>query len=185
MNLERTRKLLQSFDFKPLFIEELGWDQYKTDLDVSVDSQNFRLRAFSEKRGMVVLICDPGMDGSIPEYATRRKIERQARKSHHEHLIIYVDADKSKQIWQWVKREQGKPAACREHPYYPSQPGDSLVQKIDNLAFSLEEEEQVTIVEVGRRARKAFDIEKGPSGFSVGHTTYSMALDVCLRNAFL
>lgn len=160
MNLERTRKLLQSFDFKTLFIEELGWDQYKTELDVSVDSQNFRLSAFSEKRGMVAFICHPSIDGAIPKYPTRRKIEQQARKSHHEHLIIYVDADKSKQIWQWVKREQGKPAACREHPYYPSQPGDSLVQKIDNLAFSLEEEEQVTIVEVGRRARKAFDVEK-------------------------
>jgi hypothetical protein len=28
-------------------------------------------------------------------------------------------------------------------------------------------------------------IERGPSGFSVGHTRYSMALDVCPRNAFL
>ena len=160
LNLERTRKLLQSFDFKTLFIEELGWDQYKTELDVSVDSQNFRLSAFSEKRGMVAFICHPSIDDAIPKYPTRRKIERQARKSHHEHLIIYVDADKSKQIWQWVKREQGKPVACREHPYYPSQPGDSLVQKIDNLAFSLDEEEQLTIVEVGRRARRAFDVEK-------------------------
>jgi len=160
MNLERTRKLIQSFDFKTLFIEELGWDRYKAELDVSVDSQNFRLRAFSEKRGMVVLICDPGMDGSIPDYSIRRKIDRQVKKSHHEHLIIYVAADKSKQIWQWVKREQGKPVACREHPYYASQPGDSLIQKIDDLAFSLEEEEQLTIVEVGRRARRAFDVEK-------------------------
>jgi hypothetical protein len=26
LNLERTRRLLQSFDFKTLFIEELGWE---------------------------------------------------------------------------------------------------------------------------------------------------------------
>lgn len=130
LNFKRTRKLLQSFDFKTLFIEELGWDQYKTELDVSVDSLNFRLSAFSEKRGMVAFICHPSIDGAIPKYPTRRKIERQARKSHHEHLIIYVDADKRKQVWQWVRREQGKPAACREHPYYPNQSGDSSSRKL-------------------------------------------------------
>jgi len=160
LNLELTRTLLRSFDFKTLFIEELGWDRYKTELDVSVDSQNFSLSAFSEKRGMVAFLCEPAMDGLVPEYSIRRKIERQVTKSHHEHLIIYADTEKNKQIWQWVKREPGKPAQCREHVYYAGQPGDSLVQKIDNLAFSLEEEEQLTIVEVGRRARRAFDVEK-------------------------
>ena len=104
LNLERTRRLLRNFDFKTLFIEELGWDQYKAELDVSVDSQNFQLRAFSEKRGMVVLVCESTTDGPIPDYSIRRKIERQVTKSHHEHLIIYVDSDKNKQVWQWVKR---------------------------------------------------------------------------------
>lgn len=160
LNLEHTRTLLQSFDLKALFIEELGWDRYKTELDVSADGQTFWLNAFSEKRGMVVFLCEPSSDGAIPDYSIRRKIERQVTKSHHEHLIIYLDADRNKQIWQWVKREAGKPAACREHTYYAYQPGDSLIQKINNLAFSLEEEEQLTIFEVGKRARKAFDVEK-------------------------
>ena len=160
LNLEKTRTLLHGFDFNTLFIEELGWDRYKTEFDVSVDGQKFWLNAFSEKRGMVVFLCDPSSDGAIPDYSIRRKIERQVTKSHHEHLIIYLDADKRKQIWQWVKREPGKPAACREHSYYANQPGDSLIQKINNLAFSLEEEEQLTIFEVGKRARKAFDVEK-------------------------
>jgi len=96
----------------------------------------------------------------MPDYSIRRKIERQVTKSHHEHLIIYLNADKTRQVWQWVKRQPGKPAQCREHTYYASHSGDSLIQKIDNLAFSLEEEEQLTIIEVGRRARKAFDVEK-------------------------
>jgi hypothetical protein len=160
LNLEITRTLLHGFDFNTLFIEELGWDRYKAELDVSVDGQNFLLNAFSEKRGMVVFLCEPSGDGAIPDYSIRRKIERQVTKSHHEHLIIYLDADRSKQIWQWVKRKPGKPAACREHTYYAYQPGDSLIQKINNLAFSLEEEEQLTIFEVGKRTKKAFDVEK-------------------------
>ncbi len=160
LNLEQTRRLLREFDFKTLFVEELGWDHYTTTLDIPVDGQNFALGAIAEKRGIVVFVCGPANNGSMPDYSIRRKIERQVTKSHHEHLIIYLNADKTRQVWQWVKRQPGKPAQCREHTYYAGQSGDLLIQKIDNLAFSLEEEEQLTIVEVGRRAKKAFDVEK-------------------------
>jgi len=160
LNLERTRALLQSFEFKALFIEELGWDRYNATLDVSNDGQNYNLSAIAEKRGMVVFVCEPFVDGRIPDYPTRRKIDRQVAKAHHEHLIIYLGADRIMQIWQWVKRQAGKPAACREHTYYITQPGDALIQKIGHLAFSLEEEEHLTIVEVGSRARTSFDVEK-------------------------
>ena len=160
LNLEQIRRLLRGFDFKTLFIEELGWDHYISTLDIPVDGQIFSLGAIAEKRGIVVFLCEPANNGSMPDYSIRRKIERQVTKSHHEHLIIYLNADKTRQVWQWVKRQSGKPAQCREHTYYASQSGDLLIQKIDNLAFSLEEEEQLTIIEVGRRARKAFDVEK-------------------------
>jgi len=160
LNIKRTRTLLQNFDFKTLFIEELGWNHYTSILDIPVDGQNFALGAIAEKRGIVVFVCGPSNNGSMPDYSIRRKIERQVTKSHHEHLIIYLNADKTIQVWQWVKRQPGKPAQCREHTYYASQSGDLLIQKIDNLAFSLEEEKQLTIIEVGRRAKKAFDVEK-------------------------
>ena len=62
LNLEQTRKLLQSFDFKALFVEELGWDRYATTLDVSIDGQNYTLSAIAEKRGMVVFVCEPFLD---------------------------------------------------------------------------------------------------------------------------
>ncbi|MBW2663709.1 MAG: Eco57I restriction-modification methylase domain-containing protein, partial [Deltaproteobacteria bacterium] len=160
LNIKRVRTLLRNFDFKTLFVEELGWDHYTSILDIPVDGQNFALGAIAEKRGVVVFVCGLANNGSMPDYSIRRNIERQVTKSHHEHLIIYLNADKTGQVWQWVKRQPGKPAQCREHTYYASQSGDLLIQKIDNLAFSLEEEEQLTIVEVGRRAKKAFDVEK-------------------------
>jgi hypothetical protein len=161
VNTERTRAMIQGLDFKTLFIEELGWDRYTTTLDVSIDGQNYTLSAIAEKRGMVAFVCEPFVDGGIPDYPTRRKIDRQVAKAHHEHLIIYLDADMSMQIWQWVKRQAGKPAACREHAYYANQPGDSLLQKIDNLTFTLQEEEKgITIVDVAGRFKKGFDVEK-------------------------
>jgi len=156
----RVRQHLKEFAFNKLFIQELGWDHHTSRLEVPVDGKNFELNAIAQKRGMVAFNCAPSVDGSSPDYSIRRRIERQVAKSVHEHLIIYTDGDKTTQIWQWVKREAGKPAACREHTYHRNQAGDALIQKLQALVFSLEEEERLTIVDVTRRARAAFDVER-------------------------
>jgi hypothetical protein len=156
----RIREPLRAFDFNKLFIEELGWDRHTSHLDVPVDGQVFTLNAVAQKRGMVVYVCDPLPDGSTPDHATRRKVERQVSKSVLEHLILYVDKQKTAQVWQWVKREAGKPTACREHTYHRNQPGDALIQKLQAIAFSLAEEESLSLVDVTRRTRKAFDVER-------------------------
>ena len=111
---------------------------------------------------MIVFECPAtGTDGRIPDYATRRKIQKQVAKSAHEHFIIYTDADKTTDIYQWVKREQGKPDACREHRYNrKEQSGESLIQKLQAIAFTFEEEEQLTLFEVTGRVGAAFYAER-------------------------
>lgn len=160
LDTNRIRKFLKEFDLKNLFVEELGWNHYNNQIEVTLDGNSFHLSAVAEKHGMAAFTCNPSIDGHIPNYELRRKIEKQAAKSIHEHIIIYTDKNKTTQIWQWVKREAGKPIACREHPYHINQPGDSLIQKLQSIAFSLEDEESLTIVEVAGRARAAFDVER-------------------------
>ncbi|MDE0426994.1 MAG: Eco57I restriction-modification methylase domain-containing protein [Candidatus Poribacteria bacterium] len=111
---------------------------------------------------MIVFEC-PAIetDGRIPDYATRRKIQKQVARSAHEHFIIYTDADKTTQIWQWVKREQGKPDACREHRYNSNEhSGESLIQKLRDIVFTLDEEEELGLFGVIGRVQTAFDVEK-------------------------
>lgn len=160
LDVTRTRQYLSRFDFKTLFLEELGWDSYAASLDITIDSQTLTLTAIAQKRGMVAFICPPNGPLGIPEYPTRRKIERQVAKSVQEHLIIYTDPAQTTQIWQWVKREVGKPTACREHTYHRAQPGDALIQKLHVIAFSLDEEERLSLVDVTSRTRTAFDVER-------------------------
>ena len=149
---------------KPLFIEELSWDYHYTQpFNIRVDDIEYTLTAIAEKRGMTVFECSATevSDERIPDYATRRKIQKQVAKSAHEHFIIYTDAEKTTQIWQWVKREQGKPDACREHRYNSNeQSGESLIQKLQIIAFSFQEEEDITIIDVTGRVRASFDVEK-------------------------
>ena len=102
-----------------------------------------------------------GVNNAFPDYATRRKIQKQVAKYSHEHLIIYTDAEKTTQVWQWVKREQGKPDACREHRYDTNQQtGDSLIQKLHAIVFTLDEEQELGLFGVIGRVQTAFDVEK-------------------------
>jgi hypothetical protein len=160
LNTAHARQLLSNGDLRALFIEELGWDTHNAKLDVNVVGVSVALQALAQKRGMVAYQCPTPAGERLPDYAQRRKIEQQVAKSAHEHLIVFTDAGNETQIWQWVKREPGKPAACREHTFHRSQPGDALLQKLEAIAFTLEEEEQLALPDVTRRTRAGFDVER-------------------------
>jgi len=160
LNVNRVRELLKEFDFVALFREELGWDNHSVQVEIQLDGQSQKLQAVAQKRGMVALRCPTPAGGHLPEYSVRRKIEQQVAKAAHEHLIIFTDAAQTTQIWQWVKREPGKPAACREHTFHKSQNGDALIQKLEVIAFTLAEEETLVLGDVTRRARAGFDVER-------------------------
>ncbi len=66
--------------FRKSLHEELGWDKYTNNLQISVNSSAFSLKAIAEKRGMAAFLCVPGDDGAIPDYPTRRKIEKTTRQ---------------------------------------------------------------------------------------------------------
>ena len=159
LDAARVRRQLTEFDLGRLFIEELGWDRYAGRLEIVVDGTTYVLEGIAEKRGMVAFRARSDDDG-LPDYATRRQIERQAARSILEHLIVYTNDQQHTQVWQWVRREPGKPTACREQTFRVGQTGEALVQRLEALAFSLDEEAGLTLVDVTRRARAAFDVER-------------------------
>jgi hypothetical protein len=61
----------------------------------------------------------------------------------------------------------GRPAACREQTFHHSQPGDALLQKLEAIAFSLDEEERLTLTDVTSRERAGFDVERVTKRFYV------------------
>ena len=160
LDRQRCRPLLREFRLRDLFVEELGWDRHSQSLDVTVDGTVYQLSAIAQKGGLVAFEC-PDCEDLVRSYPGRRKVETQVAKSVREHLIVYTDPARTTQIWQWVKREIGRPAACREHIYRHAQPGDSLLQKLEYLAFTLEDEERgVTVVDSHGRVRQGFDVER-------------------------
>ncbi|KAB1082630.1 SAM-dependent methyltransferase [Neorhizobium galegae] len=159
-NADGARKLLEQFEFGKLFIEELGWDRHNADLSIAISDVTFALKAVAEKRGMVAWVCQAPAGQQIPDRARRKKIEMQVAKTTLEHLIIFIDGKCADQIWCWARREAGKPASVSEHFWYASSGNRGFLQKLEAIAFSLAEENTLTLVDVTARARAAFDVER-------------------------
>ena len=158
---ELIRQKLKRCDLTSLFIEELGWNHHHAaPVIVENNGVNYILNVIAEKHGMVAYECQPDPGGQIPNYSIRGKIERQVANSAHEHIIVFVNKDRTLQTWQWVRREKDKPTARREHLFSHTQSGDSLIQKLQNLMIVLEEEEKLTIIDVTGKVRQAFDVDQ-------------------------
>ena len=159
---DKLRPYLRSFDFQSLFVEGLGWDFYRAEpTRILVDGYEYVLEPVAKKAGFAVHVCRPNADGRIPDYPVRRKIERQVAKLVFEHLIIFVDAGRTAQVWQWVKREAGRAAACREHTLSAAQTGKGLLQRLNDFLFTLEDEsEGIDITDVVGAVGKGLDVEK-------------------------
>ena len=160
LNRHNIRTHLQKFDLRTLFVEELGWDHGGADTVIDVGERSFALEAVAQKRGMVAYQHVPDSGMTIPEYSTRRKIEKAVAKQVREHIIVYATHDRTEQSWQWVKREPGQPDRHRSESFRKEDTGERLIQKLENLVFTLDEEENLTIVDVSGRVRAAFDVEK-------------------------
>ena len=155
IDVRAVRKCLKSFDFTTLFREHLGWDNHRAQLDIPIDGDTVSLNAIAQKRGFVAFLCL-----SIPDRPARLKIDRQVTKSAREHFIVYADETSGRQVWQWVRHEAGKTLASREHRFEVSQSGDPLIQRLDQIAVNLDEEEGLALLEVAGRVRTAFDVDK-------------------------
>ena len=162
VSIKELRPHLQAFDFPRLFVEGLGWDHYVTEpFVVRVKERDYTLNPIAEKAGFAVYECDSSVDNNIAQYPVRRRIGSEVAKRTFEHLIIFTDPGRKVQVWQWVRRESGKPAACREQAFHTGQAGDPILQRLQSVVFTLDDEARgIGISDVTSRVRKAFDVEK-------------------------
>ena len=152
------QEYLREFDFETLFIEELGWDVLDTEVNpISVEEFDYVLTPVAEKFGFAIFECTPDAEGNIPATPVRRKIDTQVAKIAFEHMIIFADSERTSQTWQWVKREGGR-EALRQTSFTKGQSGLPLLQRLERIEFSLDEEENLG--EVTSRVKRAMDVEK-------------------------
>ena len=154
------QKLLNDFKLERLF-NELGWDRPALKpKPVTVDGADFTLTQIAHKRDVSVFRCSPDGSGRIPSRPLLLKIEREAAKLAHEHLLVFADATESAMTWLWVSRAPGQPTTTRTHSWHKGQSGESLRQKLEQIVWSLEDEEAITLTDVITGLRRAFDRDR-------------------------
>ncbi len=164
-DMQRVRGLLHAFDFKTLFIEQLGWSNPANPRPTTLDCDGvpFTLRQIAQLAGVVVLeIVAP--DGKLPDARTRAAVYKQIEPLIHENLLIFLDrAPQSTQsLWYWVKHA-GTKRSAREHLYLLGQPGDLFISKLSAMFVDigdLDAEGHIGVVEVARRLQSALDVEQ-------------------------
>ena len=157
INLEH----LKQFRFKELF-NELGWSHpaQQQPHTVAVGEADYSLDVVAHKLGVQILQCRPDADGKVPDYSTRQKIERKVTADVREHLIIFVDAAQSVQVWQWVARAPGRPNQYREVTWRKSESPELLRQKLRAISFTLAEEQTLSVLGIAQRLQAGFDRDK-------------------------
>jgi len=163
LDIAQTRDLLSEFQFHRLFIEELGWSQPPVGGKaryVEAAGQTYRLNPIAGLGSVLVFeVVSP--DGAIPDAKTRRAVQTETAKQAFEHLLIFVDSQRTQSLWYWVKREAGR-SYPREHWYSKGQPGDLFLGKLEAMAVDLTDLEAgpPTVVESVRRLQSALDVER-------------------------
>jgi hypothetical protein len=163
LNIQRTRDLLQKFDFRAVFIEELGWSHAGKARPVSwqVNGVQGTRVMIAELAGVAVFEVTAA-GGGIPDAATCRALANEVSRQHYENLLIFTDAARTQSLWLYVKREGGK-AYPREHWYFKGQPGDLFLSKLSGMVVDLGEFDAAGNIEVTKVARKlkdALDVER-------------------------
>ncbi len=178
-NIERTRKLLQQFNFEDLFIEELGWEQpTQTRPDtLSYEGESYERRQVAQLASVVVFEIT-ATDGQIPDGKIRAKLQKEITDQYYENLLIFVDTDRTRSVWYWVKRD-GSKRYPRSHHYVKGQTGDLFLGKLKAMFVDmseLDDEGNISVVEVANRLKTALDIERVTKKFfdefQLAHTKF-------------
>ncbi len=159
-DFQSSRQYLQGFEFQTLFLEKLNWSNptSKRVEPIVVEDVTYRRRMIAQVAGVAVYEV---VAGQVPGERVRQEIYRQTVEISAEHLLIFVDDDRSQSYWYWVKRD-GKKEVARHLTYYRGQSGDLILGKLGALVFELEDFEQGAprVVEAARKLQEALDVEK-------------------------
>lgn len=161
LNFQLTRDLLHNFQFKDLFIEELGWSQPSRQKAVPLEIENktYQYQRIAEISGVAVFEVTAA-DGTIPEAKIRVALHKEITSLIAENLLIFIDNQRTRSLWYWVKRE-GNKSYARDHLYVKGQPGDLFLSKLGSLVIDIIELEhgEPSVVEIAYKLQHGFDVE--------------------------
>ena len=153
MTNNRLLDLVDSRDFRTLFIDELGWENPdRPPIAVELDHERFTLTQVAGYKGLRIWHCP-----QIPERKAQRQIDILVGKENHERLVIFTSA--RKQEWRWPRRAQLGSANAKllVHEHLVGDQSTHLTRRLH--AIELDFDEDISLVALLDKMRIAFDHE--------------------------
>jgi len=162
LNFQRTYDLLDNFQFAELFIEQLGWFQpsRKKAVPLKIEKKSYRYQGIAEAAG-VVIIEVAAENGKIPEGKQRTAIHKEITDKIAENLLIFVDKERTRSLWYWVKREDSK-RNIQNHLYVKGQPGNLFLSKLGGLVIDITDLKcgEPSVIEIAQKLQSGFNVER-------------------------
>lgn len=173
--MSRRIELVNKGDFETLFLEELLWDRPdQAPLWIEVEGATHRLRQVAGYAGLRVWLCD-----EVPDRRTQRLIDKELRRHSTERLLIFADAQL--QEWRWLQSPDpegaGQPRLVT-HKHRVGSLNAALDQRLEMIAVGFNED--VSLIGMLRRMRRAFDAEQVTRRFYKGFIEKQRALSAAI-----
>lgn len=150
-------------DFTGLFVEELGWNRPSRNprtVTITVDGTAYTLTEAASYRGVVIWACS-----IVPPRPAQRAIDRQLKGESAERVVIFHDDHR--QVWRWPQARDPAGAGTPRlvaHEHAVGRPNEALRQRLNFIKIDIDGPE-VTVIELVRRLRRAFDSERITKSF--------------------
>jgi adenine-specific DNA-methyltransferase len=173
-HLERIRQILESCGQRPkdvpalitsLFCEKLMWGHphklkpRKLKLSAPVPRE-VTAAPVAQMSGLPVYLMDWPED-RLPGVTARRAVQRALAPTHAEHLLVYVARNRCQLAFTWARKRSDGKIELRTLPYEVGSPARTTVERLAELAFSLDELRagEPPITRVTDKLTTAFSVE--------------------------
>ena len=158
INFQKSRDLLQDFQFNDLFVYQLGWNNPESQrpIEMAIEGEVYYRAKVAELSGVAVFEISSD-SGEIPATKVRETIYKEISGLVRENLLIFLDKNRTQSLWYWVKRD-GTKIYPRAHVYLKLEPCDLLLSKISALEVNINELEDVSVIDIAERLEKGFNV---------------------------
>ncbi|ROS52455.1 DNA methyltransferase [Frigoribacterium sp. PhB118] len=153
MNSSHFLDLVDTLEFRKLFIDELGWNNPdQPPATFTVDNQPHTLTQVAGFKGLRIWYCP-----ELPPRKTQRILDDLIGQQSHERLVIFADSER--QEWRWPRRAQLGAANAKllVHQHTNGARDAHMVNQLEAIAIDFDED--ISLVELLTKMRLAFDAE--------------------------
>lgn len=158
MNISRKEfaSYVKSYDFRGLF-NYLGWNYSNNRIpSIEVKGKQYSFEIVADKSAFKIVVCTAA-DDILPPYAIRCQIAGSIKNLLHEHILIFQSKKTGMQAWFYSYTVGGK-AKKTEIVYDVGQDPERLYERAAGLIFDLDEEDNITILDVTNRVNANFAV---------------------------